>query len=246
MSEENPSAEGLGKKLQTSRFYKVLEILALFLAAYVIIKGFEPLVGANLMLKQLSVWVANIVMLLMVWAGLKLRGESWADFGLSFKSVSWRQGLRTIAVSILVLVLGVTGFVLGSIIMANISGMPESADLSGYEYLKGNLGVLFLVLIGVYIVSSFGEEVIYRAFLINRISELGPASKTGTVAAVVLSSIIFGLAHYEWGPMGIVQTTFMGLALGTSYVFLKKRLWVLILAHAYMDTVLILQIYLAD
>ena len=90
------------------------------------------------------------------------------------------------------------------------------------------------------------EEVVYRAFLINRISELGQGTKTATIIAVILSSIIFGLVHYEWGPMGIVQTGFMGLALGFCYIKLKRRLWILILAHAYMDTILMVKMYLSS
>lgn len=105
--------------------------------------------------------------------------------------------------------------------------------------------MLVLSLAGVYIVSSFGEEVIYRAFLINRISELGSNNKTTRILAVVISSIIFGLAHYSWGSMGIIQTTFMGLALGGSYLYLKRKIWVLIIAHAYMDTILMVQLYLS-
>lgn len=139
------------------------------------------------------------------------------------------------------------GFILGSIIMANITGIPEgSADMSGYAFLKDNLGMLFLMLIGVYIVSSFGEEVIYRGFLINRFSQIGNNTKRSLWIAVLLSSIIFGLVHYDWGPMGIVQTGFMGLALGICYLKLKKRLWILILAHAYMDTILMVQMYLSS
>ena len=42
------------------------------------------------------------------------------------------------------------------------------------------------------------------------------------------------------------QTGFMGLVLGICYIKLKKRLWILILAHAYMDTILMVQLYLAN
>ena len=66
------------------------------------------------------------------------------------------------------------------------------------------------------------------------------------VLAVILSSVIFGLIHFDWGPMGIVQTGFMGLVLGICYIRLKKRLWILILAHAYMDTILMVQMYMAS
>ena len=105
--------------------------------------------------------------------------------------------------------------------------------------------MLILTLIGTYIVASFGEEVIYRGFIINRLTELGLDSKIGRVIVIFISALIFGLAHYQWGPMGIVQTGFMGSVLGFFYLKLKKRIWILVLAHAYMDTILLVQMYLA-
>jgi membrane protease YdiL (CAAX protease family) len=179
--------------------------------------------------------------------GLKLRGETWKDFGLTFNSVTWKEGFKVFLWSLLVFLLAITGFIIGSIIMANITGIPEgSADMSGYAYLKDNVGMLILSLVGVYIVSSFGEEVIYRGFLINRISQMGLDTKKMQWLAVIISSLIFGFVHYEWGAMGIAQTTLMGLALAICYIKLKRRLWILILAHAYMDTILIIQMYLAS
>jgi membrane protease YdiL (CAAX protease family) len=129
--------------------------------------------------------------------------------------------------------------------MANIVGMPEKADMSGYDFLSESLATFILVLVGVYIVSSFGEEIIYRGFLINRIAELG-GEQTAWKMAVVISSVIFGLIHYSWGPAGVVQTGFMGLALGISYLVVGRNLWVTILAHLYMDTILFVQLYLAS
>ncbi len=237
----------LGYLLQTNKLIKIVEILMLFVVAFAIIKLSEPFVEGNLILKQASVWVANIVMLVVVWLGLRLRNESWKDFGLTCSSLSLKKGFKTFLWSVLVFVLAMVGFVVGSIIMANITGIPEgSADMSGYAYLKDNVGMLVLTLIGVYIVSSFGEEVIYRGFLINRISQLGMDTKKAVWIAVILSSLIFGFAHYEWGPMGIGQTTLMGLVLAICYIKLKKRLWVLVLAHAYMDTILMVQMYIAS
>ena len=232
--------------MQTNRLFKIGEILFLFIFAFAFIRLIIPLVGDNPILKQTVVWVANILMLIYVWIGLKLRRERWKDFGLTFKSISLRSGIKVLLLSLLVFVLALAGFIIGSIIMANITGIPEGANMTGYDYLKDNIGMLLLTLIGVYIVSSFGEEVIYRGFLINRISQIGADSKIGRNIAVILSSIIFGLVHYEWGPMGIVQTGFMGLVLGICYIKLKKRLWILILAHAYMDTILMVQMYLAS
>ncbi len=234
----------LGKLLKSNTYVKLAEIILLFLVAFIFIKLVSPLAGDNLVLKQAVVWVGNVIMLLWVWAGLKLRGEGWADFGLSFKFASWRKVGRIFLLSLLVLVLAVVGFILGSIIMANITGIPEDADMSGYAYMKDNLPMFLSTLFGVFIVSSFGEEIVYRGFLINRFMQLGLDGKRGRIIAVIISSIIFGLVHYEWGPMGIVQTGFMGLALGLSYIYFNKRLIIMILAHAYMDTILMVQMYL--
>ena len=243
----NQKKSKIGTLLLSNRLVQISEILLLFIVAITIIKLSEPSVKDNLILKQASVWVANIAMLVLVWLGIKLRGETWKDFGFSFQSITPKEGLKVFLWSLLVFILAMAGFVIGSIIMANITGIPDgSADMSGYDYLKNNIGMLILTLIGVYIVSSFGEEVIYRGFLINRISQIGMSTKKAQWVAVILSSLIFGFAHYEWGPMGVGQTTFMGLALGICYLKLKKRLWILILAHAYMDTILMLQMYMAS
>jgi len=56
----------------------------------------------------------------------------------------------------------------------------------------------------------------------------------------VTSAVIFGLAHFDWGIVGVVQTAFMGLALAIAYLVTK---WVLVLAHAGMDTMLLVQMY---
>ncbi len=234
----------LGRQLKSNQVYKTSELLLLFILVAAFVSAGLPLAGENPIYLQLVIWMANILMLLYVWAGLKLRGESWKDLGLHMGSFSWKTGIKTFLLSLLVFVLALIGFGLGSVIMANITGIPEPADMTGYNYLSGNLGLLLLTLVGVYIASSFGEEVIYRGFLIKRISEIGQDSKTAVVIAVIISAIIFGLIHYKWGPMGMVQTGFMGLVLGICYIKLKRRLWVLVLAHAYLDTILMVQLFL--
>ena len=243
MEDDHLNKTQIGNQLQSNIFYKLGEITLVFLSAFIVIKVFEPLTHDKPIMKQIVIWSANILMLFIVWMGIKLRGEKLQNFGLTFKKVSWKECMKVIALSLLVFVLVVVGYILGSIIMANITGIPENSDLSGYDYLKGNIGMFLLTLGGIYLVSSFGEEFIYRAFLINRITQMGLPPRMGRVLAIILSSIIFGLAHFEWGPMGIVQTGFMGLVLGICYIKLKNRLWILILAHAYMDTILMLQLF---
>jgi len=226
--------------------YCLGEMVLVFLPAFLFIKSTSSWVGEDLIRSYGVVWVANLLMLAMIWTSLKLRRQSWKEFGLTFNAVSLKEGLRAFGQSLVVFAFGISCFIVGAIIIANITGIPESADFSRYDFLKDNLGGLLLSLLGVYFISSFAEEVIYRAFLINRIVEITHSFKYSKLIAVLLSSVFFGLIHYEWGAMGMVQTGFMGLAMGISYFVLKKRLWTLIIAHMYMDTLLFVQIYLAS
>lgn len=236
----------IGKLLNTNKIAKISEILLVFLLAFALFKVLKPWAGDDLFLNMVVIWWIYIFTLVLVWLGIKLRGQKLSDFGLTFERINLKESLRIFLRSLLVCILGLLAYILGTLIMANISGMPESADVSNYEYLHNNIFMLILTICGVYIVSSFGEEVIYRAFLINRISELGLDSKYGKMATVLISAVIFGFAHYEWGPTGIVSTGFMGLVMGIFYMKFKKKLWILVLAHAYMDTILLVQVYLTN
>ena len=120
--------------------------------------------------------------------------------------------------------------------MANVIGIPEPADMSKYDYLRGNLGLTVVALVSVYFVSSFAEEVIYRGFMITRILELVERKWIAHAFALTVSSLVFGLVHSDWGVPGMVQASSMGLALGIAFLVVRRNLWVTILAHAYMDT----------
>ncbi|MCA0932729.1 CPBP family intramembrane metalloprotease [Lutimonas saemankumensis] len=234
----------IGNLLNKSKLAIIGEILLIFSSAFSLFVILKPLAGENVLLKLGIIWCINVLMLLLIWLGNTLRGRQWADFGLTFGRVTSKEGIRVFSRSLLVFVLGISAYILGTFMMSQISGMPESADMSNYTYLN-NIFMLILTLCGVYIVSSFGEEVIYRAFLINRFTELGLDSTFGKILAVIFSSIIFGLVHFEWGPTGIVSTAMMGLVMGIFYLK-YKNLWILVLAHAYMDTLLLVPLFLQN
>ena len=243
MSENSSDLSPLGRALQENSTVRVLEVVTVFAAAALVIIVGLPLVGDSLLHKQFVVFAANIVMLSLVWLGLRARGQTLEYLGLTFEFTGWKKLAAGFARSLAVLVLGLAGFMFGSIVMANITGIPQQADVSGYDYLQGNLPLLLVSLASIYLVSSFGEEVIYRGFIINRVEELLGGGRKAVWVAVAVSSLIFGLAHFGWGIVGVVQTTFMGLAFALSYFLFKRNLWVLVAAHVYMDTALIVPLY---
>jgi membrane protease YdiL (CAAX protease family) len=231
------------QSLPAERRAVIVEIALVFLVAFLVIAIGWQAVGPDPLGRQAVVWVANVLMLLTIWVGLRVRGQGWRDLGLGRPAGGWRRRVRTLLQSLAVSFVAAAAFILGSIIMTPLAG-TAGAEMGGYDYLRGNLPMLLLALAGVYVVSSFGEEVLYRGFLITRLEELAGGGKGATAAAVAISAVVFGLVHFDWGLVGIVQTTLMGLALAVAFLMVKRNLWVLVLAHAYMDTLLLVQLYL--
>ena len=91
--------------------------------------------------------------------------------------MEWQTLVGSVVGGIMALVVALAAFVAGSVLAMNVAAAPETADMSGYDYLRGNLPMLLLALAAVYIVSSFGEEVVYRGFLVNRLAEMGKGGK---------------------------------------------------------------------
>jgi len=73
------------------------------------------------------------------------------------------------------------------------------------------------------------EETIYRGFVLWYLFAYMPAW-----AAVVVSSIAFGLAHSYQGTGGVVRVTAIGLVFGALYLF-TGSIWVPIVGHILLD-----------
>ncbi len=233
----------VGHTIRTAKSLQVAEIVGVFAIGVLVMLSGLLLFGHDLVASITSIWVANVMMLAAIYVGLRSRGQSWDHFGLRHNIADRKWIAATVLRSIPVFIFAIIAFTAGAIVMANIVGVPDAADMSKYDYLSGNLGLTLLALASVYVASSFAEEVIYRGFLMTRTIELGGPRKLSIGCAVALSSLIFGLVHSDWGLPGMVQAGCMGVALGVSYLIVQRNLWVLVLAHAYMDTILILQMY---
>lgn len=245
MRESKTDTVGFGHALLTSKPLQVAELVGVLVVGASTIMVGLAMFGGGTVASIGSVWAANLLMLAVVYGGLRSRGQSWSHLGLKLGPPSSKAIMITVLKSVPVFVVAVIAFAAGAIVMAILFGRPEPADMSKYDYLKGNLVMTILALGSVYVVSAFAEEVIYRGFLITRISELAEDGKLACYFAVVFSSLIFGLVHSDWGLTGMVQASCMGLALGVSYLLVQRNLWVIILAHAYMDTILVLQMYIS-
>jgi hypothetical protein len=72
---------------------------------------------------------------------------------------------------------------------------------------------------------------------------LGLFSTRAWIAAIVVSSVVFGLLHMYQGLSGMIATGLTGLVLGWLYLATGRNLWAPIIAHGVMDTSGFLMIY---
>ncbi len=109
--------------------------------------------------------------------------------------------------------------------------------------LQGNLFLLLFFLAVSWTEAAFIEELFFRGYLFNRITDLFGKERMGVSMALIGTSLLFGAAHAYQGISGVVDTTLAGLLLGLLYLYAGRNLWLPILTHGVIDTVGFLLIY---
>lgn len=126
-------------------------------------------------------------------------------------------------------------------VMNRLTG--ETMNYSGLSSLEGNLGQLLTILVLSWTLAAIGEEMAYRGYLQKTISNLLGNSKASIVLVMIISSVLFGLAHTEQGLIGVVVTTSDALV----FSWLKRRfdnnLWASILAHGFYNSIGVIVFY---
>ena len=166
---------------------------------------------------------------------IKSRQEDLSDFG--FRKATIKASLST-AVAIMALAI-----VLFLFVEPVLEARFGPIDVSAFAALEGNLP-LTLTLFGAAMVgAAFGEEVVYRGFIMTRLAQILPSSKVGVILAIGLQALIFALAHGYQGTTGMIEIGIVGVALGIAYYAGGRSLIPVVLAHATLDTFGIFDIY---
>lgn len=112
-----------------------------------------------------------------------------------------------------------------------------------YSYLTGNPAALPGVLTAVLVNASFGEEVLFRGYLFERLGRLLGRGTAALTATILASAMLFALAHYPDQRLpGVEQATVTGVVFGGTFAW-RRQLWVVMIAHAAFDLTAIALIY---
>lgn len=228
--EEKPPKQLIRQRIAYPHAWRDILIVA---APIAVLGAVGNLVGLNTLAGGAIVNLGYLLAIILGGAILKSQGSSWRKIGLA-KPSSWP--LTTFS-GLGAWIGAVAAFVLAQAAIAGIfivlgQSLPEM-DQSRFNPLEGNLPLFLLMLALAWTTIAFGEELFYRAFLISRLVDHA-GMRNGV--AVTISSILFAVAHFAEGPMGMFSNGALGLLFGWLYIRSGRNLWVTYIGHGLLNT----------
>lgn len=121
--------------------------------------------------------------------------------------------------------------------------LGKGPDLHQLRPLIGNAKLLVVGLVLSWVLAAFGEELVYRGYLLNRVAGMVGGLSAGWIISLALVTVGFGLAHASQGATGVVENIIDGAILGLLYLATGRNLLTPIIVHGIQDTVDVLLIY---
>jgi len=212
----------------------VLAILVLAVPFLIVALIGESLGTDTSLASGLVINLAYLLGIVIATAVLKFQGSGWQEIGLA-RPKSWP---KTILMALGALAAVIAAFFVVQIILMNIPGLAlPPSDQSDYNPLAGNLPMFLILVTAAWTSVAFGEEMLFRAFLTVNLAGVFGEFKARWPLALAGSSLLFGLAHFSWGPAGMIETFIMGFVLGFIYLRSGRNLWITIIAHALANTI---------
>src|SRR3984893_2528188 len=175
---------------------------------------------------------------LLGWISLRIRSLRWRDVGLNGE----QPFLKIFIVGVMAGI-GMEALELFATQPLLTKLLNKGPDLEEFRRLIGNTKLLIIGIVLAWVLAAFGEETVWRGYLMNRCADIFGRSTIGWSVAAILISFLFGLAHFPQGPTGIIENIIDGAILAAIYFATGRNLRAPIIAHGIQDTVDVLLIY---
>jgi len=233
-------SQSAGRLFNSDKSGQLIGLLAVFVPFIIIGLIGESLGTDTSFASGLVITLTYLMGIVIASVVLKSQGRGWQELGLA-RPKSWP---KTIVMALGTMVVFAAAMIIVETILTNIPGIElQASDQSDYNPLTGNLSMFLILVVTAWTAVAFGEEMLFRAFLTVSLAGALGNLKARWALALVGSSLAFGLAHFSWGPVGMVGTTVMGFVLGFIYLRSGRNLWITIIAHALANTVKFSLIY---
>lgn len=209
--------------------FDVLVVLLAICAAWVFTRwalypALSVPANAPMILRPISGFLA-------AWLLLRRRGQRFASVGFVRPGSLWRALLA--AVLLYLAQMAASEWVspwLGQVLHAN-------SQPSFILYIRGKL-VPFVGWLAIgWAVGAFAEELLFRGFLLRRVSQSAGGGALGFGLGVLGQALLFGALHLYGGPFAFVHATLFAVLSGCAFALAGQNLWPLILVHGVWNSI---------
>ncbi len=178
-------------------------------------------------------------LVLLGWISLRVRNLRWRSVGLS----RYRSWPVTLGVGLTIgVALEAFQLFISQPFLVHVLG--KQPDLEVFQSLRGNIKLFLIYIALAWILAAFGEEMVYRGYLMNRVADLMNRTQRAWIVSLIVVHVGFGLAHAYQGVTGVIDEGLMGLLLGIVYLRTGRNLAVPIVAHGVQDSIDFILIFL--
>jgi hypothetical protein len=153
--------------------------------------------------------------------------------------ISWQSRFRMVVLFTVIIWI----WILVLTPLLSFAGLPKPDYSFFTEQIRENPIALISILLKVWTTVAFGEEILGRVFLIDRFEAVFKGIPGCIPLSVVLSSMLFGLAHDYQGLGGIILAGTIGLILSILYLRQKRSIWTNVIVHGTVDTIAMLLVF---
>lgn len=179
----------------------------------------------------------TVVLLVVSSASLWLRGQRWRTVGLRRPALWPRTLLIGIGVGTAI------QLVSSGIVTPLLRGHRPPAT-GGFDLIRGDFLLFVISLVLMWLLAAFGEEMVYRGYLLNRLADLFGTTQRRWAASLLLTTAVFSLAHWPDGLFTMLEAAVTGLIFGGLTLWQDRNLWPAIIAHGVSNTIALTLIYL--
>ncbi len=171
-------------------------------------------------------------LLLLAGVSMRVRGVKWRDIGF----VRYRNWQVTLIFGIVAGAVAETfQLLITQPLLARLTG--KQPGLADFRVLTGNVKWTLIALALTWTLAAFGEELVWRGYLMNRVAGLGKRTRLAWICSLLVVNAVFGLSHSNQGVTGIIEEGIAGVLLGFMYLGTGRNLAVPIVAHGVQDTI---------
>lgn len=177
-----------------------------------------------------------LVCFLVIWLLLHKEGKTFRSIGLGKSGFIAKAILIGMASALLWV-----GF-MQLIYIPVIKNLFVVPDYTEYNFIRNNLSKLIMTIAAAWLIGGFYEEIVFRGYIQN-VLEKRVFAGSAILWSIIVTSVLFGLYHWQQDIFGVIAAVLGGLFWGILYKKFDNNLWIPILSHAIFDTITLVLIY---